>query len=150
MNAQLNQAAESFRPYAIALMRVVLGIVFVYHAWWKITNFALAMELFGKWGIPLPFASAALSTGVEMIGGVALILGIGVAYAALPLAAVMLVAILTVHLPAGFALPNGYEFALTVLAATIAQGSVGAGAFSLESALRQKSLPAAGRTLETA
>lgn len=150
MNAQLNQAAESFRPYAIALMRVVLGIVFIYHAWWKMTNFALAVDLFGKWGIPLPFASTVFATGVEMIGGAALILGIGVAYAALPLSVIMLVAILTVHLPAGFALPNGYEFALTVLAATIAQGAVGAGAFSLESVFRQKSLAAAGQTLETA
>ena len=150
MNAQLNQIAESIRPYAFALMRVVLGIVFVYHAWWKVTNFALAVDLFSTWGIPLPFASAVLATGVELIGGAALILGIGVAYAALPLAFDMLVAILTVHLAAGFALPNGYEFALTVLAATIAQGAVGAGAFSLESALRQEPLSADGRTFTTA
>ena len=135
MKTLVNHVTESVRPYAIALMRVVLGIVFVYHAWWKVMNFALAVDLFGTWGIPLPIASAVLATGVELIGGAALILGIGVAYAALPLAFNMLVAILTVHLAAGFALPNGYEFALTVLAATIAQGAVGAGAFSLESVI---------------
>jgi putative oxidoreductase len=132
MNAIVNQIAESSRPYTLALMRTVLGAVFVYHGWWKVINFDLNVNFFAKLGIPLPLISSAATASVELIGGAALILGIGVAFAAIPLAIIMAVAILTVHLAAGFALPNGYEFALTLLAATLAQGALGAGAFSLE------------------
>jgi putative oxidoreductase len=149
MNAMVNQIAESLRPYAVALMRVILGVVFVYHGWWKVVNFAANSDFFDKLGIPFPVLSSAAAVGVELLGGAALILGIGVAYAAVPLAFTMVVAILTVHLPAGFALPNGYEFVLTLLVAVLAQGAVGSGALALESLLKKDSFATTG-TLQKA
>lgn len=149
MNTVVNQITESVRPYTIAILRVVLGIVFVYHGWWKVVNSAANADFFGKLGIPLPLASSIAVTGVELVGGVALILGIGVAYAAVPLAFTMVVAILTVHLPAGFALPNGYEFVLTLLAAVLAQGALGPGTFALENLLKKDLFTATGTLQET-
>ena len=128
MNTAVNQIAETARPYALAAMRVVLGIVFVYHGWWKVMNFGLTVELFGKWGIPLPLPSAIAATVLEVGGGIALILGVGVAYLALPLAFTMLVAIVYVHFAAGFGAPKGYEYPLTLLVAVLAQGASGPGA----------------------
>lgn len=50
----------------------------------------------------------------------------------------MAVAILTVHLPAGFFLPSGYEFALTLLAANAALAFLGSGEASLDRLLASR------------
>ena len=50
----------------------------------------------------------------------------------------MCVAILTVHLPAGFFLPKGYEFALTLLAANVALALLGSGEASLDRLLDRR------------
>ena len=47
----------------------------------------------------------------------------------------MAVATITVHLPNGFFLPNGYEFTLTLLLASLAVVAAGAGAYSVDSQL---------------
>jgi putative oxidoreductase len=95
-------------------------------------NFDLSIQLFTKWGIPFPTLSTELAAATEILGGIALILGVGVFYAALPLAFTILVAIYFVHGPAGFWLPNGYEFALAVLVSVLAVGLSGPGALALQ------------------
>ena len=57
-------------------------------------------------------------------------------WAALLLAFDMLVALLTVHLPGGFFVPEGIEFVLLLLAATIALGLAGGGALALDAVVR--------------
>jgi putative oxidoreductase len=75
---------------------------------------------------------------VEFVGGLALLLGLFTRWAAIPLAIDMLVAMLTVHLKAGFFLPNGYKFVLTLLAANVALALLGSGEASLERIFRQR------------
>ena len=71
---------------------------------------------------------AAIVTFVQLLGGIALIVGIGTRIVALLLAIVMLVAILTVHMANGFYASNGgFEFPFLVLA--------GAGSMSLDARL---------------
>lgn len=48
----------------------------------------------------------------------------------------MLGALVIVHLPAGFFLPNGIEFVLTLLAAAGALSLTGPGAYSLDALFR--------------
>jgi putative oxidoreductase len=90
-------------------------------------------------GIPMPGFFAVVLTLVELLGGIALILGVATRVAAVLLAIDMTVAILKVHLPHGFfAQGGGYEFALTLLAATVCLALAGAGSVSVDGALAKK------------
>ena len=92
----------------------------------------------GQVGIPAPMLAAVVVTLVELLGGLALVLGLFTRWVAIPLAINMGVAILTVHLPAGFFLPNGYEFALTLLAANAALAFLGSGEASVDRFLESR------------
>src|SRR3712207_593592 len=73
-------------------------------------------------------------TLAELLGGLALILGLFTRLAAISLGVGMLVATLTVHLPNGFSvLPNGgYEFTLVLLATSVALAVGGPGEAALD------------------
>jgi putative oxidoreductase len=82
----------------------------------------------GSLAVPAPGVFAVIVTLVELLGGLALILGLFTRIAAISLAMDMLVAILTVHLPNGFFTSNnGYEFPLVLVAACVALAVAGAG-----------------------
>jgi putative oxidoreductase len=83
-------------------------------------------------GIPLPAISAMIVSTVELAGGFLLILGLFTRYAALLLAIVMFVAMTRVHLPAGFFLPEGYEYTFNLLAALIAILLAGPGTAAID------------------
>lgn len=60
------------------LARVGVGVVFVFHGWQKIQVGVTATgKNFHAMHVPLPTASAVYSTFVELLGGSALILGLG-------------------------------------------------------------------------
>lgn len=71
----------------------------------------------------------------HFLGGLALILGLLTRVAAAGLAVTMLGAILFVHLSAGLFLPNGSEFALSLLGAVTFLALAGAGAYSLDAVI---------------
>lgn len=125
--------------WGITVLRVVVGIVFLVHGGqkllvWGIGNVAGS---FGQMGIPLPMLAAIVVTLVESLGGLALLLGLFTRWAAIPLALNMLGAMLTVHLRAGFFLPDGYEFVLTLLAANVALALLGSGEASVDKLLEK-------------
>jgi putative oxidoreductase len=98
------------------LLRVVLGIVFLAHG---VSKFQGGIGNTAGWfdsiGIP-GFLAYAVGT-IELVGGIALILGIGTRVVSLLLGIIMLGAIFTVNLQAG--LLEGYvlDLVLLVLAA---------------------------------
>ncbi|MBI2115066.1 MAG: DoxX family protein [candidate division NC10 bacterium] len=120
--------------WGITVLRVVVGIVFLVHGGQKlfVWGFGGVAGFLGQVGIPAPMLAAVIVTLVELLGGLALLLGLFTRWAAIPLAINMAVAILTVHLQAGFFLPNGYEFALTLLAANVALALLGGGEASVD------------------
>ncbi len=124
--------------WGLTVLRVIVGTVFLVHGLQKLFVFGFsgfAGNLEGM-GVPLPLLFSIIVTLVELLGGLALILGLFTRLAAVLLAVDMLVAILTVHLPNGFfMMSNGYEFALTLLAAGVALALSGAGEASLDKAL---------------
>jgi putative oxidoreductase len=136
MAAGLTQA----QGWGITVLRVVVGIVFLAHGGQKlfVWGFSNVAGFFGQVGIPLPMLAAIVVTLVEFLGGLALLVGLCTRWAAIPLALNMLGAMLTVHLKAGFFLPDGYEFVLTLLAANVALALLGSGEASLERVFRQR------------
>jgi putative oxidoreductase len=130
---------EKKQALGLALVRAIVGIVFLAHGSQKLFVFGFSgvTGFFSHLGIPFPAVAAVVVTLVEFLGGVALLIGLFTRYAAALIAIDMLVAILKVHLKGGFFLPAGYEFALTLLVASVALMIAGAGAPSVD-ALRGK------------
>ena len=134
MNAN---GVTKLQGWGVTILRVVVGIVFFVHGGQKlfIYGFGGVAGFMAQLGIPAPMLSALVVTAVEFLGGLALALGLFTRWAAIPLAINMLVAILMVHLKAGFFLPNGYEFALTLLGANIALALTGPGEAAIDAVL---------------
>jgi putative oxidoreductase len=126
----------------LLVLRLVLGAIFIGHG---------AQKLFGSFGGPhiSGFAKMLAQIGVrparpmailvgfaEFVGGILMILGFLTPLAAVALIGVMIGAVLTVHLKYGFFNTNGgYEFNLALAGMALTVLIVGAGVYSLDSAL---------------
>jgi putative oxidoreductase len=129
------------QPWGLTVLRIVTGIIFLMHGWQKITVFGLEgfTGFLSQLGIPGASVAAVIVIAIELLGGLALILGLGTRYVAIPLAIDMLVALFTVHLSAGFFVGDGgYEFVLILLAASVALSLAGGGALALDNIVRER------------
>ncbi|MER7133906.1 DoxX family protein [Streptosporangium saharense] len=126
---------ERSRPIALLLARIGVGVIFVVHGWQKFATMGLSgtSAFFEQVGVPLPGLAAPVVAVVELVGGIALILG-----AALPIAAILLIldmlgAVVFVHGANGFdAASGGYEFVLALISALLAIAFSGGGALALD------------------
>lgn len=117
---------------ALLILRVVLGIIMIYHGWPKLTNLGGTIEGFAGMGIPLPALSAVFATVAEVGGGLLMLLGVLTDVAGLLLAIDMLGAIIFVHAKNGFlASEGGIEFPLALLAMALAIAFAGPGRYSV-------------------
>jgi putative oxidoreductase len=73
--------------------RIVVGWVFMWSGWGKLTNLPQVTENFVSWGIPFPGILTPLTSGIEFFGGLFLILGLLTRISAGALGVVMIVAI---------------------------------------------------------
>jgi len=123
-----------FHGWAITVLRVVTGIVFFAHGWQKLFMGGLSgfEDLLVQNGVGAAYVVAPIVAWVELIGGLALIVGLFTRWAAIPLMIDMISAAAIVHLRNGFFLPNGVEFALVLLAATVSLFLAGSGELSLD------------------
>ena len=123
---------HSTRRWAAVPLRVIVGYGFMVHGYAKIANgpeaFAASLHALG---VPAAHAMSWITIVIELAGGLAVLAGAFSPIASIPLAAVLIVAALTVHLPYGFTSiklravtaagpqfgPPGYETNLLYLAA---------------------------------
>ena len=131
---------NAYAGYAPLVLRVATGLVFAMHGYQKyagglagVTGFLTSL------GFPLPGVFAVILIAVELIGGVALILGLGTRVAAKLCAIVAIVALFTVHVSNGFFISNGgYEFILVLFAASVSLMLTGGGKYALDNHLRKQ------------
>ena len=142
----MNKSLGGVQGLGIAILRWIVGLVFLVHGSQKlfVFHFAGTGAFFAKAGIPLPEVSAVVVTLVECLGGAALLLGIGTRVAAALLAINMLGAIFFVHGRNGFFLQSGgYEYALSMLVANVSLALTGPGVCALDNLLAKPRQPKA-------
>lgn len=144
------------RLWALLPLRVIVGFGFLAHGMAKWNRgpekFAKMLQLIGT---PSPLVTAWLVTGLEVLGGIALIIGAFVAIASIPLIVSMFVAMGTIHVHYGFSAvntigltakgpvfgPPGYEINLLYIGTLIALAVVGPGALSVDGWRRARRRP---------
>ena len=149
MQAWYGRAAH----WGVVPLRLLVGYGFVQHGWAKFSRGADGFAgILQNLGVPLPHVAAWLTIGTEILGGLAFLLGAFVAWASIPMAVVLLTAMVTVHLPYGFSSvkllaispagaqfgPVGYEVDLLYLAALLLFAVQGAGPLSVDQARRRR------------
>ncbi|HVO80781.1 MAG TPA: DoxX family protein [Terriglobales bacterium] len=131
---------SSIQSWGVALLRVMIGLVFLIHGWEKLFVFGIhrVTGYFGSIGVPSPALFAPLVTAIELLGGMALILGVGTRWAAVLLVFDMMGAIFAAKLSGGFFAPAGFEYELTLLVANLSLLLTGPGAASLDKRIRRR------------
>ena len=139
--------------WATLPMRILVGYGFMEHGFAKLSKGPDAFAgILQQMGVPLPHVAAWLTIGTELLGGLALLLGAFVVWASVPMAVVLLVAMLTVHLPYGFSSvrllsvspsgakfgPVGYELDLLYLTALVTLALQRPTPFSIDDLRRQR------------
>lgn len=135
-------AALSWLPLAAA--RVALGVVFVQSGWGKLHDLPRVVDYFASLGIPAPQLQAPFVASVELAGGVLLLAGLFTRVAAAPLAATMVVALVTAKradVASASDLFATVELLYLLLLGALA--AFGGGALSLDALLVRRFAPAA-------
>lgn len=133
-------------------LRLIVGFGFIQHGYAKLArgpdDF---INILHAIGVPASFLVGWATIVVEIVGGALIVLGALVPLATIPMAIVLLAAIVTVHLPNGFSSiklqsfdaagahfgPPGYETDLLYLAGLVALCLGGAGPLSVDGLLNR-------------
>lgn len=123
---------SQLRRWSVIPLRLIVGYGFIAHGYAKAMNGAdhFAASLQGL-GVPAPHLMAWATIGFELLGGLAVLVGAYIPLISVPLTVILLVAVVTVHLPYGFTSiklravtaagpqfgPPGYETNLLYIAA---------------------------------
>ena len=141
-NTIIEKTLTTDAGWEAVVLRVPTGIIFAAHGAQKLFGWfgGYGLEVTGQFmsslGLEPGYLMALMAGSAEFVGGLALIVGLLVRPAASVLALTMLVAILSVHISNGlFMSNNGYEFGLSLLAASVALVLSGAGALSVDKRL---------------
>ncbi|MGS0687229.1 DoxX family protein [Nakamurella sp. GG22] len=135
-NLAFRTSTVSTRQDVVLLLgRVVLGVVLIAHGWQKFATNGISgtAAAFDQMGVPLSTASATFAAVVELVGGIALIIGFAVPVVGLLVALDMVGALLFVHAENGiFVGDGGYELVAVIGALAFVLAGVGAGRYSID------------------
>lgn len=131
---------ERLRPFTLLVLRIAVGIIFIYHGYDKYHH-GLAATKAMMGGNGLPEYLGYLAIGLELFGGALLLLGFLTRPIGALLAIEMAVALMKVHLPHGLTRVPGYELPLALCVSSLALATFGAGKASLDYAFFGKPRP---------
>ena len=138
------RAASALSWLPLAAARLALGVVFVQSGWGKLHDLPRVVDYFASLDIPAPQLQAPFVAGVELAGGALLLAGLFTRVAAVPLAATMVVALLTAKRADIASAPDLFatvELLYLVLLGTLA--AFGPGVLSLDALLARRFAPSA-------
>ena len=134
-------------------LRLIVGYGFSAHGLAKLgrgpEHFAGILDAMG---VPFPYVTSVATIAVEIVGGLAILLGAFVTIAAVPMIIVLLVAMFTVHWPYGFSSikllsvteavgqfgPPGYECDLLYVACIVALLMLGPGPMAVDTSIAKR------------
>lgn len=138
-HAPSHQHPQPLQPIALLILRVALGAVFITHG---LDKFRVGLDMvegaFAGWGVPAAGTAAALTAGLELIGGIALVLGLGTRIAAGLLGLVMIGALIFVKADLGIISTTpmpGAEIDIALLAGLVVVFIVGPGTAAVDGAI---------------
>jgi putative oxidoreductase len=123
---------------AYTLVRVVVGVMFLMHVWgkFKIGAGAVATNFMAKNGLEPALTWAYVVMALELIGGICIVIGLFTRFFGAALAIEMLIALIMVHLPKGYAAgAGGYEYVLLIGAVCFFIALRGGGPYSVDRAI---------------
>jgi len=127
-------SSSSTTPYGVTLLRVSLGVMWIAHALLKLLVFTLpgTAQFFDSMGLPGALAYPVFAA--ELLGGIALVLGVYARQTALALVPIMAVAA-WVHVPNGWvhtSAGGGWEYPVFLIVASLALWLLGDGAAAIK------------------
>ena len=158
--AALERLAAVSRRWWPLPLRLIVGYGFMAHGWAKLARGpGRFTEILAALHLPHPAFAAWLTIGFELAGGLAVLLGLCIPAFGVPMAVILITAIVTVHLPNGFSSIKlqsvtaagahfgqpGYETDLLYLAALVSLALGGPGPLALGRARPPRRPGTAGR-----
>ena len=130
---EFSRLSEYGKSLALLFARLAIAYGFYEPAMMKFKDIGSVAEWFGSMGIPFPTLNAYMAASTEVLGVLLLTLGLLTRAISIPLIIIMIVAIITVHLPNGFSAGNnGFEIPFYYMLFLLTFLSHGAGKFSLD------------------
>ena len=130
---EFSRLSEYGKSLALLFARLTIAYGFYEPAMMKWKDIGSVAEWFGSMGIPFPTLNAYMAASTEVLGVILLTLGLLTRAISIPLIVIMIVAIVTVHLPNGFSAGNnGFEIPFYYMLFLLTFLSHGAGKFSLD------------------
>ena len=130
---------KKYQDVALLILRLALGIIFVFHGYGKLFGSNPGMTVFtamvgGMLGFPMAGFFAFAAAFSEFFGGIAMLLGVFTKYASVLIGIVMIVALAGVK---AFKLPAG-DVDLSLFAITIAVYILGPGEYTIRKLMGKK------------
>ena len=129
---QKNDTASNI---GLFILRLGVASIFIPAGLMKLMNFSSMVDMFGNsFGFPIPTAFLVVTLAIELIGGLAVLIGVYTRFTASLLAIVMVVALLTVKGAQGF---QAARLDIVLLASSLALAFTGPGGLRLAFARNQ-------------
>ncbi|CAM2782741.1 Integral membrane protein [Prescottella defluvii] len=134
--------STAFRDASLLIARIGLGVIFIAHGWQKFSTWGIdgTQAAFAGMDVPLADVSAIVAATIELVGGIALLIGFATRIAGVLLFLNMLGAFFIVHVGNGiFVGDGGYELVLALGVGALLIAGVGAGRLSVDAVVGKNS-----------